>query len=239
MQVGSTPVWPERVTGPAGLLDNIVWHALTGAQADVATGQGAARRFARGFSPILGFADPARPDFAVIAPDCAPGEAFYCMHWQGVPDPGWHIEAEGRLILMVCDRPLTPAEDGVVARLTSVHVPQAMALAERTRPGPFGPRTIELGDYVGVFEGGQLVAMAGERMRAGCFREISGVCTDEGHRGRGHARRLISHLLMRQHARGETSFLHVTRDNAGARGLYAALGYREHFETQVRVVARR
>ena len=33
-----------------------------------------------------------------------------------------------------------------------------------------------------------LVAMAGERMQAGPWREISGVCTDPGHQGRGLAR---------------------------------------------------
>ena len=30
-----------------------------------------------------------------------------------------------------------------------------------TNPGPFGIRTIELGEYFGVFDGAQLVAMAG------------------------------------------------------------------------------
>ena len=39
-------------------------------------------------------------------------------------------------------------------------------LATLTRPGPFGPRTIELGDYVGLVDGERLVAMAGERMWA-------------------------------------------------------------------------
>jgi hypothetical protein len=41
----------------------------------------------------------------------------------------------------------------------------APGLAERTRPGPFRPRTHELGTYLGVREGGTLVAMAGERLR--------------------------------------------------------------------------
>ena len=43
------------------LLDNIVWHALTGPQARFSAGGDDARRFARGFSPILGFADQAHP----------------------------------------------------------------------------------------------------------------------------------------------------------------------------------
>jgi predicted GNAT family acetyltransferase len=66
-----------------------------------------------------------------------------------------------------------------------------MALAQLTRPGPFGPRTIELGEYFGAVEDGRLVAMAGERMAASGLREISGVCTHPDHQGRGHPNRLM------------------------------------------------
>ena len=48
-------------------------------------------------------------------------------------------------------------------------VPEMLALASVTQPGPFGPRTIELGDYIGIRERGLLVAMAGERMRLDGF----------------------------------------------------------------------
>ncbi|MCB1886075.1 MAG: GNAT family N-acetyltransferase [Rhodocyclaceae bacterium] len=235
----ASPRHGETDASGAEVLGNIVWHALTRDQAAFASGDGAARRFAIGFSPLLGFADPHNPDFDAIAPRCAAGERFYCLHWQGPSPPGWHIEDDGRICLLVCDEPGGNCHDPELEPLTAVHVPQAMALAERTRPGPFGPRTIELGEYVGIFDAGRLVAMAGERMRAGRYREISGVCTDPAFRGKGLARRLVAHLQARQRARGEVSFLHVMRDNAGARRLYAALGYRVHLETQVRVVVRR
>ncbi|CAM5277170.1 hypothetical protein SMICM304S_01749 [Streptomyces microflavus] len=39
-------------------------------------------------------------------------------------------------------------------------------LVARTRPGPFLPRTVELGTYLGIRRGGALVAMAG----GGCTR---------------------------------------------------------------------
>ncbi|MCB1957589.1 MAG: GNAT family N-acetyltransferase [Rhodocyclaceae bacterium] len=235
---------PDRVPDPAGPispgapLDNIVWHALTGPQARFAAGEGGARRFARGFSALLGFEDPASPDFGAIEPYCDPGEAFYCLRWRGPAPRGWRIVAEGPICLMVCREPVEWPDAPKATPLSAEHVPQALALAEATRPGPFGPRTMELGDYVGVFEDGRLVAMAGERMRAGAFREISGVCTDPAHRGRGLALQLLSHLLRRQRERGEQSFLHVMRDNPGARRLYESLGYRLHAETQVRVIER-
>ena len=97
------------------------------------------------------------------------------------------------------------------------HAAQAGELVELTRPGPFGPRNIELGDYFGCFEGDRLIAMAGERMCAGTLREISGVCTHPDVQGRGLARRLMLKLIARQLQRDETPFLHVMRDNSGAR----------------------
>jgi ribosomal protein S18 acetylase RimI-like enzyme len=118
------------------------------------------------------------------------------------------------------------------------HARQALDLALLTRPGPFGPRTPELGEYFGYFEQGRLIAMAGERMHAGEFREISGVCTHPDYQGRGLARRLMLKLMRRQMQRGETPFLHVMRDNVGARRLYERMGYRNYLEYVVRIIAR-
>jgi predicted GNAT family acetyltransferase len=118
------------------------------------------------------------------------------------------------------------------------HAAQALELALLTRPGPFGPRTIELGDYFGYFDGSRLMAMAGERMAAPGLREISGVCTHPDYLGRGYARRLMLKLIRRQLARGETPFLHVMRANEAAHQLYLRMGFRDYRETVVRVVAR-
>lgn len=122
--------------------------------------------------------------------------------------------------------------------LTIEHVDQALKLISLTQPGPFGPRTLELGNYFGYFEEGQLVAMAGERMFAGSFREISGVCTHPRFQARGLARRIVMKLVTRQLGRGETPFLHVVSDNQIARSLYLRMGFQEHRQTVVRVVSR-
>ncbi len=59
------------------ILDNIAWHTLVGPHARFAAGHGKARRYARGFSPIVGFADANSPDFDALAAHCKPGEHFY------------------------------------------------------------------------------------------------------------------------------------------------------------------
>ncbi len=73
--------------------------------------------------------------------------------------------------------------------------------------------------------------MAGERMKMfdetmGGFTEVSGVCTHPDHRGQGYAGGLMRIVAEKIIARGETPFLHVYADNAGAIALYETLGFR-------------
>jgi len=228
------------MTVSLALFDNLMWNALSGPHAHWSQGGATARRYVPGFSPIVGFADPLNPDFATLEAHCLPGEPFYCEGWLGTPPPAWVVQAESSMVKMVWagDMPAEEAGEDIVP-LNASHAPRMLALAELTRPGPFGLRTVEMGDYFGVIEeGGQLVAMAGERMCAGSLREISGVATHPDAQGRGLARRLMKVLLRRQLARGETPVLHVMSANAGARGLYLKMGWREYREVAVRVMAR-
>lgn len=222
----------------AHLLENIFWNCLSGPHRHFASGTTGALRYASGFSPIVGFPDPSAPDFAVLRPFCEPGEHFYCDAWTGPAPAGWRIEAEATMYRMVWDGPV-PAQDEApdAVPLDGRHAAQALDLATRMRPGPFGPRTIELGEYFGYLEDGKLVAMAGERMAADGLREISGVCTDPAFQGRGLARRLMLKLVRRQLLRGETPFLHVMRSNEAAHALYLRMGFRDWCETPVRVVS--
>jgi GNAT superfamily N-acetyltransferase len=221
------------------ILDDIFWQSLSNTQAQFAEGAGAARRYARGFSPIVAFADARRPAFDDLAPFCASGEKFYCDSWSGAAPDGWSIEVESTMYRMRWAG-VTPTNDPApdATRLSAEHVPQAMALAELTHPGPFGPRTIELGDYFGCFEDGRLIAMAGERMAGPGLREVSGVATHPDFQGRGLARRLMTKLIGRQLARNEIPFLHVMCANESAHRLYLAMGFEDYVETVVRVVAR-
>jgi ribosomal protein S18 acetylase RimI-like enzyme len=219
-------------------LDNIMWNSLTGPHARFASGAGDARRYSMGFSPIVGFRNPERPNFAALTPFCVPGEQFYCDIWSGSAPDGWRIDKEATMFKMIWEARM-PAEDVALdaVRLGTEHATQAVALATLTNPGPFGPRTIELGEYFGYFDGSLLIAMAGERMAAGSYREVSGICTHPAYRGRGLAQRLTSKLVRLQLQRGETPFLHVMSANTGARALYEKMGFRNYRETVVRVIS--
>ena len=118
------------------------------------------------------------------------------------------------------------------------HVGQMLDLIELTQPGPFQFSTIEMGDYFGVFDQGELVAMAGERLFAYPFREISGVCTRPGHEGRGFARNLVQLLIARQLQKNEMPFLHVVKANINAKRIYEKMGFESVRETTIRQFVR-
>ena len=218
-------------------LRNVIWKALSGSQAGIAVGSATARRYAPGFSAIMGFADPEAPDFAALEPHCTPGEALYAVGWNGPAAAGWSIEASVPMQLMLYQSSgPAPVPAMAVQPLQPRDIEPAMALAALTRPGPFGPRTPEMGEYLGIFAQGQLVAMAGERMHVPGLREISGVCTHPAFQGRGYARALTAHLIARQQARGERSFLHVAQDKPLALALYQRMGFAPLLPCTVRVV---
>jgi ribosomal protein S18 acetylase RimI-like enzyme len=220
------------------MLDNIVWHALSGPQRKFSVGTDEIRRFAPGFSPIIGFPNSERPDFNALVPFCEPGEHFYCGEWSGPAPDGWQIEEGSTMFRMIWEGSVPSDDADGAVQLGPEHAAQALELATLTRPGPFGLRTIELGDYFGFFEGDRLLAMGGERFYAGSYREISGVCTHPDFQGRGFARRLMNKLIRRQIQRNETPFLHVMRDNTVARDLYKRMGFSDYRETVVRVISR-
>lgn len=221
------------------LLDNIIWNCLSGPHARFATGTGGLRRYAPGFSPIVGCQDPDRPDFATLQNFCEPGDSFYFDIWSGAAPDGWRIEKEARMFKMVWEAPM-PAEDAApdAVLLRPEHFAKAVELARLTNPGPFGIRTPELGEYFGYFDGDKLIAMAGERFCVDDLHEVSGICTHPDHQGRGLARKLTLKLVRRQIQRGKTPFLHVMGHNALAHGLYERMGFRNYLETVVRVATR-
>ena len=140
---------------------------------------------------------------------------------------------------MYLDPSIVVKEDTTDVRpLGPEHAMQAHALATLTKPGPVGPRTTELGEYYGCFDGARLIAMAGERFRAGAYREISAVCTHPEYQGRGLARRLMAHLIRRHREQGAMSFLHVMTGNTRAHQVYARMGFSSYCQPVVRVVAR-
>ncbi|ALV37998.1 hypothetical protein AS200_42590 [Streptomyces sp. CdTB01] len=82
------------------------------------------------------------------------------------PPPEWEpvFALDGRQMIWTGERSVEPrAASGDLVELSATDVPEMLDLAAQTQPGPFWPRTHELGTtYLGIRAGGSLVAMAGE-----------------------------------------------------------------------------
>lgn len=151
--------------------------------------------------------------------------------------PGWQVLFKGRAPQMTGEdlKPVAPVE---AIKLTKDDVPEMLDLVALAEPGPFLPRTIEMGDYLGLRQDGQLVAMAGERLHLTGYCEISAVCTHPDYRGRGYASALTSMVAEGIMARQELPFLHLSPTNAAAKRLYIKLGFRLRKEIQLNMIQR-
>lgn len=208
-------------------LDNFVWHALTTTHRHLAEGRGPARRYQPEVAGFVAIEAPGDEAWAALAALLGPGEtAVLSGHPAPAPPPTWTVLGGGFGYQMIVHALVEPGRaDGEIVPLTVEDVPAMLALVELTKPGPFRVRTIELGNYYGVFEQGELIAMAGERLQTPQHTEISAVCTHPSARGRGLAANLTAHVAKGIVARGQTPVLHVAEHNVNAKRVYERLGF--------------
>jgi ribosomal protein S18 acetylase RimI-like enzyme len=146
---------------------------------------------------------------------------------EGMAGPGEGMAGPGEGVAGPGPAPTTVGgHGGLLVSLGPADSAEMAELVERTRPGPFAARTVELGGYLGVRREGRLVAMAGWRLQLPGFVEISAVCTDPLERGRGLASRLVRAVAAAARRQGSIPFLHVAEANTGAIRLYESLGMR-------------
>ncbi len=208
-------------------LENVIWQALTSRQAQFAEARGEARRFWCEVTLLSAFREPSDSGYESLAELAGPnGTAALFLDDAYEARRGWEVIATAPLLQMVC-------ENGAAARdpafeildLGSQDSAEMIELTALTKPGPFGKRTHELGNYVGIRQNGRLVAMSGQRLQVPGYTEVSAVCTHPEHTGKGYAAALILEVMRRIRDRGETPFLHVRGDNSRAIALYERLGF--------------
>jgi GNAT superfamily N-acetyltransferase len=209
------------------LLRNPVYHSLLQNDSHLGTHSGNVAWFDEAVSPFAGFEEGHENGFADLYHALPAGRfILYATPLSITPPKKWMLEeaVEGQQFLY---KGSTIEEEASFqpTRLEEQHVPAMMELAALTRPGPFGPRTIEFGHYYGVWEGDRLLAMTGQRLHIQNFTEISAVCTHPDCLGKGYATALVRHqaaLILRQ---GGIPFLHVRADNHRAIAVYERLGF--------------
>lgn len=210
----------------ASPLDNPVWASLTGPHARFAERRGRVVRYPEDVAPFLGLPDaPDEQDWLDVAALAGPGTVVVVTAAAAVrPPSGWEV-LDALPGVQLVDEGVAAAPDPEAVRLGLADVPEMLDLVERTKPGPFRKRTVELGTYLGIRRGGALVAMAGERLHPPGYTEISAVCTDPAHRGQGLGTRLVLAVAAGIRERGETPMMHAAAGNTAAIRLYLSLGF--------------
>lgn len=227
------PLGPNMNLCNLDLLDNPIWNALRTEHRSLALANRSARRYPPLIGPLSGIPGQSAENYDALRALAGTGGVvvLFCTE-APAPPPGWSLIRGGMLTQMLCDeRPasitleLPPGQ--YLRPLSKADVPQMVALAELTEPGPFRERTIELGAFFGIFENQRLLAMAGERLHLPDHVEVSAVCTHPDARGRGYARLLIATVIDEIRRRGKTPFLHSFADNSPAIRVYESLGFRQ------------
>lgn len=209
------------------VLDNPAWNALVSGNKHLSYGNAQVKYFDKSVSPFAAFdenTDDNIRQLCEVLPHNGP-VLFVTPVEMDIPVE-WNVLRVIHGLQMVCDT--GKAQDKVTMELVPLadgHVPQMLALTKMTNPGPFDGRTIDFGHYQGIFDGDKLVAMAGQRLHAFNYAEISAVCTHPGYVGKGYARQLMINQINRIKAANETPFLHVRRDNERAIKVYESLGF--------------
>jgi predicted GNAT family acetyltransferase len=223
------------------ILDNPVWEALTKEDKQFNIGTPALAYFPEDVSPFVGMEHWDEEDLARME-SLLPAERGFSVMIAGevrIP-PTFDILFTTPLYQMICTdlQPIDHA-GATIQHLGEADVPAMMALTAMTKPGPFLQHTIDFGNYVGIYEHGELLAMAGERLHLRGYTEVSAVCTHPDHLGKGYAAQLMTNACERIMKQGNIPFLHVKTDNLRAIRKYEQLGFTKRADFYFAVVKKR
>ncbi|GAA4419976.1 GNAT family N-acetyltransferase [Nibrella viscosa] len=219
------------------ILDNPIWHALITGNKPLAYGSGNARYLKRDVGIFAGLKTNSDSDLTDLHALMPPKSLIVLFTADELTIPtGWRVELTKPILQMVYQpQQAQLVKDIDLVRLRDQDIPAMLELTALTKPGPFLPRTIELGNYEGIFQDNKLVAMAGQRLQPDPYTEISAVCTHPDHTGKGYAARLVRSQIGHITAAAHIPFLHLDLDNTAARKLYEKLGFqtRRHIRVYV------
>ena len=221
-------------------LDRPIWTALTTKHQALAEGGAHARRYPTAIAPFADMAEISTRGFADLGAMMLGSEiaVLFTSEAVAVPDEFKIVLAESGE-QMIGSPAQVPAGDVEILTLGADDAPDMVTLTTLTKPGPFSLRTHELGTYLGIRVEGQLVAMAGERMKPADYTEMSAVCVHPSHRGRGYGQILLSAIARQILARGETPFLHLFTSNTSALALYRRQGMKIRRRLHVTVLQKK
>ena len=225
------------------VLDNMIWNAITTGNKDIALVDGDIGCYRPDIAPFAGMSEFTDKNFQKLY-EFIPANgkvAISSLHKIEHQKDKWKLLQPMDVTQMIYEYPVQSFKtqnSGLIVPLTDEHVPQMLELTSLTKPGPFLQRTIEFGNYFGIFINGRLAAMTGQRMHPSPYLEVSAVCTHPDFRGKGYAKSLMLHVMKMILDNSLIPFLHVLTSNTSAIALYESIGYRTRKELFVDMLQR-
>ena len=212
-------------------LDNPVWHSLNETHKNFALTYNNLKCYKVEFCPFGGFESGNNvsgsmdeyakliDNFFIVGdkPHFPPKESFGTANLL--------LIQELVCLQMIVERKIDVEIQEEIIKLGDAYHKELFDLVNLVQPGYFKSKTMLLGDYYGIFKNGQLVSVAGERMKMNDLTEVSAIVTHPDHTGKGYAKQLIGYAVNKIFDSNNLPFLHVTETNTGAIKLYGKLGF--------------
>ncbi|HVT85973.1 MAG TPA: GNAT family N-acetyltransferase [Chitinophagaceae bacterium] len=225
------------------ILDNMIWNAITSGNRNISVINGDVGRYLPAIAPFAGMREFIDASFQQLH-QFIPADsriAISSLKKMEHDESKWKLIQAMDVTQMVYEGPVNSfvtKNSGLIVPLTEKHIPLMLELTALTKPGPFLERTIEFGNYFGIFIDGRLAAMTGQRMNPVPYMEVSAVCTHPDFRGKGYAKALMLHVMKLILNNSFIPFLHVLTSNTTAIQLYESIGFRKRTELFVDVIDR-
>lgn len=205
-------------------LDNPVWNSLSEIHENFCFDYNGVKFYNPEYCPFGGFTIlnetvKAADDYAALS------ENFFIVGEKPKISSSLKISKELVCLQMIIYTKIQLILDNEIIKLTKVHTNELLDLVNLVQPGYFKQKTMDLGDYYGIFIDQKLVAVAGERMKMNDFSEVSAIITHPDYTGKGYAKQLTAFVVNKIFEENKTPFLHVVESNIGAVKLYEKLGF--------------
>jgi GNAT superfamily N-acetyltransferase len=224
-------------------LDNPIWSALTTADIDKNIGTKDFAFLDADIAPFIAMSSWDELSQKKLLAHAPENRSWFLLIAEEVSFiEGFELVSTIPLYQLTCLKLITvqnEATDLEIVPLSTINIDEMVALTELTKPGPFRTRTIEFGNYHGIFKDGKLAAMGGERLHLDGYTEVSAICTHPNYQGKGYAAKITSFLTASVIAKGQTAFLHARTDNTKALDVYKRLGYEIRSIIQFYIIKRK
>jgi ribosomal protein S18 acetylase RimI-like enzyme len=205
-------------------LDNPAWYSLLECHQKFSVGYPTIKFYHPDYCPFGGFETNTGITEYISAYSKIADNFFVIGEKPALPN-NVALKKELTCLQMVINNSIDTAIKEDIILLTSKHSHILFQLINLVQPGYFKTKTALLGNYFGIFKNGELVSVAGERMKMNGFVEVSAIVTHPNYTGQGYAKQLITYAVNNIILQNKTPYLHVVENNFGAINLYEKLGF--------------